>query len=87
MPEFMSSLPIAAADGTLKSRYRDTSAKGRPHMKTGALDNVRALAGYVLDQAGNRHVVVFFVNHDQAEKSRGAMDALVQWIANKSNEN
>jgi len=87
MPEFMSSLPIAAADGTLKSRYRDTSAKGRAHMKTGALDNVRALAGYVLDQAGNRHVVVFFVNHDQAEKSRGAMDALVQWIANKSNSN
>jgi len=87
MPEFMSSLPIAAADGTLKSRYRDTSAKGRAHMKTGALDNVRALAGYVLDQAGNRHVVVFFVNHDHAEKSRGAMDALVQWIANKSNSN
>lgn len=81
MPEFISSLPIAAADGTLKSRYSGTSAKGRAHLKTGALDNVRAIAGYVLDHVGNRHVVVFFVNYEHAEKSRSAMDALVQWVA------
>ncbi|MBP6057938.1 MAG: D-alanyl-D-alanine carboxypeptidase/D-alanyl-D-alanine-endopeptidase [Nitrosomonas sp.] len=80
MPEFMSSLPIAAVDGTLKNRFADTPVKGLAHMKTGALNNVRALAGYLLDKMGRRVVVVFFVNHDQAGQSRIAMDTLVQWV-------
>lgn len=80
MPEFMSSLPIAAVDGTLKNRFTDTPIKGLAHMKTGALNNVRALAGYLLDKKGRRIIVVFFVNHEQAGQSRIAMDTLVQWI-------
>jgi len=79
MPEFMSSLPIAANDGTLKNRFADSPVKGAAHMKTGALNDVRALAGYLLNKRGNRVVVVFFVNHEQAGQSRAAMDALVQW--------
>lgn len=84
MPEFMSSMPIAAVDGTLRNRFAGTAVKGLAHMKTGALNNVRALAGYVLDQAGRRFVVVFIVNHDQAGQSRIAMDALVQWLYSRS---
>lgn len=80
MPEFMSSLPIAANDGTLKNRFADSPVKGAAHMKTGALNDVRALAGYLLNKRGNRVVVVFFVNHEQAGQSRAAMDALVQWV-------
>lgn len=80
MPEFMSSMPIAAVDGTLRNRFTGTAVKGLAHMKTGALNNVRALAGYVLDKSGRRLVIVFFVNHDQAGQSRVAMDALVQWL-------
>lgn len=80
MPEFTSSLPIAAIDGTLKNRFADSSVKGVAHMKTGALNDVRALAGYLLNKRGNRVVMVFFVNHEQADKSRDAMDALVQWV-------
>jgi len=84
MPEFMSSMPIAAVDGTLRNRFTGTAVKGLAHMKTGALNNVRALAGYVLDQAGRRFVVVFIVNHEQAGQSRIAMDALVQWLYSRS---
>ena len=80
MPEFISSLPIAAVDGTLKNRFIDSPVKGLAHMKTGALNNVRALAGYLLDHKGRRTVIVFFVNHDKAGQSRTAMDALVQWV-------
>ena len=83
MPEFISSLPIAAVDGTLKNRFTDTPVKGLAHMKTGGLNNVRALAGYLLDKMGRRVVVVFFVNHDQAGQSRVAMDTLVQWVYNR----
>jgi D-alanyl-D-alanine carboxypeptidase/D-alanyl-D-alanine-endopeptidase (penicillin-binding protein 4) len=60
MPEFISSLPIAAVDGTLQTRFTDSSVKGFAHMKTGALNNVRTLAGYLLDKMGRRVVVVFF---------------------------
>lgn len=80
MPEFVSSLPIAAVDGTLKNRFTDTPIKGMAHMKTGALNDVRALAGYLLDKMGRRVIVVFFVNHEQAGQSRIAMDMLVQWV-------
>ena len=80
MPEFISSLPIAAVDGTLKNRFADTPVKGLAHMKTGALNDVRALAGYLLDKKGRRVIVVFFVNHDQAGQSRAAMDTLVHWV-------
>lgn len=83
MPEFISSLPIAAVDGTLKNRFTDTPVKGLAHMKTGALNNVRTLAGYLLDKSGRRVIIVFFVNHDQAGQSRAAMDTLVQWIYNR----
>jgi len=83
MPEFISSLPIAAVDGTLKNRFTDTPIKGLAHMKTGALNNVRALAGYLLDKAGRRVIVVFFVNHDQAGQSRVTMDTLVHWVYNR----
>jgi len=83
MPEFISSLPIAAVDGTLKNRFTDTPVKGLAHMKTGALNDVRALAGYLLDKMGRRVIVVFFVNHDQAGQSRIAMDTLVQWVYNR----
>ncbi|MER2513551.1 MAG: D-alanyl-D-alanine carboxypeptidase/D-alanyl-D-alanine-endopeptidase, partial [Nitrosomonas ureae] len=80
MPEFIASLPIAAVDGTLKSRFADTPVKGLAHMKTGALNNVRALAGYLIDEMGRRVIVVFFINHDQAEQSHAVMDRLIQWV-------
>lgn len=80
MPEFMSSLPIAAIDGTLKNRLANTPVKGLAHMKTGALSDARALAGYLLNKQGSRTVIVFLVNHNQADKARDAMDALVQWV-------
>lgn len=80
MPEFVSSLPIAGVDGTLKNRFVDTALKGMAHLKTGALNNVRALAGYLLDKKKRRVAIVFFVNHDHANQARDAMDRLVQWV-------
>ena len=80
MPEFIASMPIAAVDGTMRNRLHGTPVSGLAHMKTGTLNNVRALAGYMLDQSGQRVVVVIFVNHAMAIKSRAAMDALLQWI-------
>ena len=80
MPEFIASLPIAAVDGTMRGRLAGTAVSGLAHMKTGTLNNVRALAGYMLDQLGRRVVVVIFVNHPQSVSSRDAMDSLLQWV-------
>jgi D-alanyl-D-alanine carboxypeptidase/D-alanyl-D-alanine-endopeptidase (penicillin-binding protein 4) len=80
MPEFMSSLPVVAADGTMKKRLHGERVAGSAHIKTGLLNDARAIAGYVLDRRGRRHVVVMIVNHPKAPEADAAMDALLAWI-------
>ncbi len=80
MPELMSSLPLVAYDGTMRRRLRFESIAGQAHIKTGSLADARTLAGYVLDQRGQRHVVVLFVNHANAAAAQPAQDALLQWV-------
>jgi D-alanyl-D-alanine carboxypeptidase/D-alanyl-D-alanine-endopeptidase (penicillin-binding protein 4) len=79
MPELMSSLPVAGADGTLQ-RMRGRSA-GLAHLKTGSLRDVAAVAGYVHAASGRRYVLVAIANHPNAAAARPAIDALVDWTA------
>jgi D-alanyl-D-alanine carboxypeptidase/D-alanyl-D-alanine-endopeptidase (penicillin-binding protein 4) len=81
MPELMASLPLAGVDGTLKKRLGDSAVGGRAHLKTGYLEGVRALAGYVLDSSGKRWVVVCLLNDPKARLGKPAMDALLRWVA------
>ncbi|MDO9151755.1 MAG: D-alanyl-D-alanine carboxypeptidase/D-alanyl-D-alanine-endopeptidase [Methylotenera sp.] len=80
MPEFISSMPILSMDGTVKQRLQDSASNGRAHLKTGSINGVSSIAGYVLDANGHRHVMVMLVNHANAGASRGAQDALVEWV-------
>lgn len=80
MPEFMASMPILSLDGTVKQRLQDSASNGRAHLKTGSINGVSAIAGYVLDANGHRHVMVMLVNHANAGASRDAQDALVEWV-------
>lgn len=80
MPELMASLPVTATDGTMKKRLRQNGVAGQAHIKTGSLEGVRSLAGYVLDRTGRRWIVVFFVNHANAGGAQAAQDALLQWV-------
>jgi serine-type D-Ala-D-Ala carboxypeptidase/endopeptidase (penicillin-binding protein 4) len=79
MPEIVSSLPIFAVDGTLKSRHA-VAAAGQAHLKGGTLTGVQAVAGYVIDRAHRRWVVVMMVNHARANEAQPALDALVEWV-------
>ena len=83
MPELMSSLPLAGVDGTLKKRLGNSAASGRAHLKTGYLQGVRAIAGYVLDASGKRWVVVALLNDPKARDGKPAMDALLRWVAER----
>lgn len=82
MPEFVASLPVVAADGTMKKRMRGERVAGSAHIKTGLLNEARAMGGYVLDRHGKRHVVVMIVNHPGAPDTDAAMDALLAWVYN-----
>jgi D-alanyl-D-alanine carboxypeptidase/D-alanyl-D-alanine-endopeptidase (penicillin-binding protein 4) len=79
MPELMSSLPLAGADGTLR-RMRGRSA-GLAHLKTGSLRDVAAVAGFVHAASGRRYVLVAIVNHASAATARPAIEALIDWTA------
>ncbi len=78
--EFASSLAVAAMDGTLKRRFQNGSVAGQALLKTGTLEGVRALAGYVIDAENRRFVVVALVNHANADKAQAALEFLVQWV-------
>jgi D-alanyl-D-alanine carboxypeptidase/D-alanyl-D-alanine-endopeptidase (penicillin-binding protein 4) len=80
MPELMSSLPIVAIDGTMQQRLKSSAVAGQAHIKTGSLDGVRAMAGYLLDAKGRRWVVVLMTNHPAAASSKTAQDALLEYI-------
>ena len=80
MPEFIASLPLVALDGTMRRRLKSESVAGRAHIKTGSLMDANTMAGYLLDQSGRRHVVVFFINHPNARQGQAAQDALLKWV-------
>jgi len=80
MPEYMASMPILSLDGTVKHRLQDSAANGRAHLKTGSINGVSSIAGYVLSASGHRYVMVMLVNHPNAGASRDAQDALVEWV-------
>ena len=62
MPEFVSSLPLGAVDGTLRKRFKRAPLAGRLHMKTGLLDHVRAIGGYLVGRSGKVLAVVVLHN-------------------------
>ena len=82
-PEFQSSLPIVALDGTMRKRLLGSPAAARARIKTGTLKNVVAIAGYVPDANNQQCVVVAMINSDLVGNGNGraAVDALIEWVA------
>ena len=82
MPEYASSLALAGLDGTMRNRFRKSPATGRMHLKTGRLDDVSAVAGYVTAASGQRLIAVVLVNAPEAHRGPGEelQDAVLQWV-------
>jgi D-alanyl-D-alanine carboxypeptidase/D-alanyl-D-alanine-endopeptidase (penicillin-binding protein 4) len=82
MPEFIASLPLAGTDGTLRNRFNAAGMRGRIRMKTGHLDDVSNLAGYVNAVSGNTYIVAIVVNHPGAEFGSGdeVQAAILRWV-------
>lgn len=84
---FKASLPIAGQTGTmmaLAKRDETHPAIGRAFVKTGTLNDVRSLAGYVLDQQNRPYVFVAMVNAPNAghdNKVAAVLDEALAYVA------
>jgi len=78
--ELESSMPILGIDGTMKKRFKDNEIAGYAHIKTGMLEGVKSIAGYVKTHSGQQWVVVFLVNHPNASLAQPAQDAMIEWL-------
>lgn len=76
-------LPIAGVDGTLDNRFKNTPFQGKMWAKTGTLDEVNALSGYVTTASGR--IVAFSIlvnNHSPvSDEEQQAIDRIAEAIA------
>jgi serine-type D-Ala-D-Ala carboxypeptidase/endopeptidase (penicillin-binding protein 4) len=80
-PEYLASFPLAGMDGTLRSRMKNSPA-GAVRLKTGHLDGVSGVAGFVTTSRGKTFVLVSLVNNARADfgAAEPVHAALAAWI-------
>lgn len=84
---YVSSLGIAGVSGTISAhsdRLPKSQAIGRAWIKTGTLNNVTSMAGYVKGLSGQDYVVVGLINTDHALNAytaRTVLDSMLDWTA------
>ena len=81
-PEFLASLPIVATDGTMRKRLEGEPLARHARIKTGSIDDVSSMAGYVRARSGRQYLVVMLINQPGLQAWRGklAQDALLRWV-------
>jgi serine-type D-Ala-D-Ala carboxypeptidase/endopeptidase (penicillin-binding protein 4) len=76
-------LTIGGVDGTLQNRFKNTKAANNVRGKTGTIDQVSALSGYVTTASGEKLVFSILVNSVNDTKLRQAViDEIVVGLAN-----
>jgi|TARA_B100001094_G_scaffold61873_1_gene57619 D-alanyl-D-alanine carboxypeptidase/D-alanyl-D-alanine-endopeptidase (penicillin-binding protein 4) len=61
--EIKSMLPVSGVDGTLKNIYQSSLLKGQMRLKTGTLNGVKCLAGFITSSSGKGYRFVFMHNN------------------------
>ena len=82
MPEYLASMALSGLDGTLLRRFRGSELVGKAHLKTGSLDHVTAIAGYLQARSGRRFIVVAMQNYEDVHRGPGeeVQEALLRWL-------
>ena len=82
MPEYLSSMALSGLDGTLRDRLGGADLAGRAHLKTGSLDHVAAIAGYLQAKSGRRYVLAVLHNYEDIHRGYGeeVQEALIRWL-------
>ncbi|HEY3860246.1 MAG TPA: D-alanyl-D-alanine carboxypeptidase/D-alanyl-D-alanine-endopeptidase [Verrucomicrobiae bacterium] len=84
---FVDALPIAGVDGTLRNRFKGTVAAGNLRAKTGSLEGVDSLSGYVTAAGGEKLAFSLMLNNDPGETiGRAALDKVALQLAEFSGQ-
>ena len=77
---FRESLPVYGVDGTLRNRLRGTPVQGNGYAKTGSLNRVSSLSGYLRTKSGRWLAFSIIMNAYNASgaDARALQDKLVQ---------
>jgi D-alanyl-D-alanine carboxypeptidase/D-alanyl-D-alanine-endopeptidase (penicillin-binding protein 4) len=77
--EFIASLSLGGLDGTTRGRFGDA---GDMHVKTGRIDNVSAVAGYLHSDGGPTYVIAVLANTENAHRGPGREieEAVIDWV-------
>ena len=75
-------MSLTGLDGTLSRRFRDATLAGKAHLKTGSMDHVAAIAGYLQARSGRRFLLVALQNHTDVHRGTGeeVQEALLRWL-------
>lgn len=80
---FQTALPIGGVDGTLKNRFQNSRAAGNVRAKTGTIDQVASLSGYVTTASGERLAFSVLTNNlPDTGLRRQTIDDIVLLLAN-----
>lgn len=83
-PEFMSSFPLSALDGTMQKRLHDSELQSRARIKTGLINGVRSMAGYINSRQNKHYIVAMMIESNKVNYSNGnaIQDTVLKWIYN-----
>jgi serine-type D-Ala-D-Ala carboxypeptidase/endopeptidase (penicillin-binding protein 4) len=81
-PEFFASLPLVGVDGTVKKRLNGKLPPGSARIKTGVIDDVRAMAGYVKSKNNKNYIIVSLQNYKGIQNTTGTLvqDEILKWL-------
>jgi D-alanyl-D-alanine carboxypeptidase/D-alanyl-D-alanine-endopeptidase (penicillin-binding protein 4) len=74
---FMDSLAVAGQDGTLKTRFAGTTLRGRVLAKTGTVNGVSCLSGFLNARNGKCYVFSILINKDSAGTAKSIEERIV----------
>ena len=77
MPEYLASMPITGVDGTMTKRK---VALERGRIKTGRLNEVRSIGGFIHAQNGSRYAVYASVSGKSAPGGIEFLNSVIDWI-------
>ena len=81
--DFYNSLSIAGVDGTLEHRLEGTKAENNFHGKTGTLNGVSSVSGYLTTDGGDDLIIsiIFEFNRKGARYHRRIQDDIIKLLA------
>ena len=84
---FLNALPVSGVDGTLEDKYQNDLLKQRLKLKTGTLDGVSGLAGFITGLSGKEYIFVFIHNDvpDYSYRVAPFQEALLNWVVDDIN--